>query len=63
MVGKGGNPSGEHLVMLIHRSDTVLIAFLALAGRPSLLGDDALSEARAKVAELNHLLGSSGTGR
>ena len=53
-------PSGEHLVMLVHRSDTVLTAFLALAGRPSLLGDGALSEARAKVAELNHLLGSPG---
>jgi len=56
-------PSGEHLAMLVHHSDILLTAFLALAGRPSLLGDDALSEARARVAELNHLLGSSGTER
>ena len=57
------SPSGEHLVILAHHSDTVLTGFLALAGRPSLLGDDALSEARARVADLNRLLGSSGTGR
>ena len=52
-------PSGEHLVMLAHCSDTVLTEFLTLAGRAGRLGDEALSEARAKVSELNRLLGNA----
>ena len=54
-------PSGEHLAILVHYSDTVLTEFLALAGRPSRLGGDALSEVRAKAVELSQLLGKAGT--
>ncbi len=58
-----GSPGGKLLAILVHYSDTVLTEFLALAGRPSPLGDGALSEARAKIAELNRLIGSPAIGR
>ena len=54
-------PSGKHLAILVHYSDTVLTIISGPSGRPSRLGGDALSEVRAKAVELSQLLGKAGT--
>jgi hypothetical protein len=52
-------PSGEHLIMLIRQSDSLLAGFLGLCGRQRGLDERNLVEVRMKLGEIQRLIGSS----
>lgn len=45
-------PSGEHLAVLVHRSDEVLSTFLVMAGREELMAAVKLAAAEKAIMEL-----------
>jgi hypothetical protein len=46
------SPSGEHLVVLVQRSDEVLSTFLVMAGREDLMASVKLASAEKAIMEL-----------